>query len=389
MTQTHAWGFAAGAHPPVLTTAGHGLVSAPLASALQPVPATDGGPTVIPSAVRPPAQLIGRGATPPAARAAADELHPALIAAARSVAPDLPAAALEHTVLAAAPLAAAPGDLDAATAAAGIGATSAAMTRHGLPFDATQPVDWGPFGLVIPVLAGSPGGGASVAAAAFADALQLAGRRVLLVDAADPARSGLAAAAAAEGLHARHLHPGLRLRYSWRHGSLLARMESPYPITPAMVPPPPAWLPEGGPVNATVVDVGHDSWRTAADPLVGAGSWLRRGIPATLPVLVVRPTRPSLLQAEQLLARLYRWISAGVAAPPAQLLVIGARRWPRGVAGAAGRLLDPLIPGAVFLPRHRDVETAGVTADPLPRALTNALTPLLQDQQLIPRKGRR
>jgi hypothetical protein len=340
-----------------------------------------------PAAVRPPTQLIDRGIPP----AAVDELHPALAVTVRAAAPDLPRADLEHAVLAAAPLVAAPGVDDPAVVAAGIGATAAAMSRLAVPPAATQPVDWSRFGVVVPVLAGSAGAGASVLAAAVTDALQLAGRRVLLVDAADPARSGLAAAAPEEGLRARQVHPGLHLRYSWRHESLLARMESRYPITPAMVPPPPAWLPDRGPVHVTVVDIGHDGWRAAADPLLGAGGWLRRGQPAGLPLLVVRPTRPSLQQAEQVLARLYRWVSAGVAESPGQLVVVGARRWPRGVTGAAGRLLEPLLGGAVFLPRHRGVETGGITADLLPRPLTAALAPLLQDLQLIdyPRKGRR
>jgi hypothetical protein len=191
------------------------------------------------------------------------------------------------------------------------------MARLSVPTAATQLVDWSRFGVVIPVLAGSAGAGASVLAAALSDALQLAGRRVLLVDAADPARSGLASAAAAEGLQVRRLHPGMQLRYSWRHHSLLARMESRYPITPAMVPPPPAWLPDRGPVQVTVVDIGHDGWRAAADPLLGVGCWLRRGQPASLPIMVVRPTRPSLHQAEQVLARLSGWCHARVAEPPA------------------------------------------------------------------------
>ena len=339
-----------------------------------------GAPAVRPHAVRPgvvrsPMQLIDRG-TPQPPPGAVDELHPVLAAAAWSAAPDLPGAAVENAVVAAAPL---------------VGATAAAMSRLAVPAAATQAVDWSRFGAVVPVLAGSPGAGASVLAAAVTDALQQAGQRVLLVDAADPARSGLAAAAPEEGLHVREVHPGLHLRYSWRHESLLARMESRFPITPAMVPPPPAWLPDRGPVHVTVVDVGHDGWRAAADPLLGAGGWLRRGQPATLPILVVRPTRPSLQQAEQVLARLYRWVNARVAEPPAQLVVVGARRWPRGVTGAAGRLLDPLIPDAVFVPLHRRVELGGVTGDLLPHQLTAALTVLLQDRQLIthPRKGRR
>ena len=167
-----------------------------------------------------------------------------------------------------------------------------------------------------------------------------------------------------------------------------------------MVPPPPAWLPDHGPehgpldvtaVDVTVVDVGHDGWRAAADPLLGAGGWLRRGQPSSLPILVVRPTRPALQQAEQVLARLHRWVSAGVAEPIAQLVVVRARRWPRGVTGAAGRLLQPLLAQAVFLPRHPAVERGGVTGDLLPRPLLAAATSLLQDWQLLDnaRKGHR
>lgn len=347
-------------------------------------------PPVIPRvpAARPPTQMHGGRTARPAT--GADELHPALVTAVASTGPGLAPAAIEHAVVACAALAAAPVGADPAVVAAGIGATATAMARLSVPPDATRHVDWSRFGTVIPVLAGSPGAGASVLAAALTDALQLAGRRVLLVDAADPARSGLATAAAAEGLHARQVHPGLHLRYSWRHQSLVARMESRYPVTPAMVPPPPAWLPVEGPIQVTVVDIGHDGWRCAADPLLGAGGWLRRGQPTSLPILVVRATRPSLQQAEQVLARLSRWLDVGVAAPPAQLLVVGARRWPRGVAGAAGSRLAPLIADAVFLPRRRDVETGGVTADLMPHRLLAALTPLLKSWDLIddPRKGR-
>ena len=184
-----------------------------------------------PSLSAPPTQLIDRG-TPQPPPAAVDELHPVLAAAARSAAPDLSGAAVENAVVAAAPLVAAPGVDDPAVIAAGIGATAAAMARLAVPPAATQPVDWSRFGAVVPVLAGSAGAGASVLAAAVTDALQQAGQRVLLVDAADPARSGLAAAAPEEGLHVRQVHPGLHLRYSWRHESLLARMESRFPDHP-------------------------------------------------------------------------------------------------------------------------------------------------------------
>ena len=72
------------------------------------------------------------------------------------------------------------------------------------------------------------------------------------------------------------------------------------------------------------------------------------------------------------------------------MVVVGARVAARSRGRSRSRL-GPLIPDAVFLPRHRGVETGGVTGDLLPPALIAALTPLLHDRQLIdhPRKGRR
>lgn len=267
-----------------------------------------------------------------------------------------------------------------------------------LPAGARRLVDWSRFGALLPVLAGSPGAGASVVAVVLADALQQAGRCVLVVDAADPARSGLALAAAVDGPWAGHPHKALTVRYSWRNRAVLARLESRLPmVTAGMVPPPPAWLPALNPLHATVVDVGHDGWRAAADPLVGAGGWLRYGTPAPRPVLVVRATRPSLRHAEQVLARLDPWIAAGIAVPPCQLVVNGAKRWPAGVAGAAGHRVASLLADALFVPHHHDIEVGGVTDAPLPHRVIDAVAPLLRQWGLLPpdshiahaRKGRR
>jgi len=283
-----------------------------------------------------------------------------------------------------------------AAAAAEIGALAAAP--WGLPTAATQPVDWSRFGLVLPVLAGSPGAGASVLAAALADAVaRHEQHRVLLVDAADPARSGLAASTAAEGPWLVHPHPQLGVRYSWRgaapHEVLVARMESTLPaVIPGMVPPPPVWAPSADVAVAptvTVVDIGHDGWRAAANPLVGAGAWLREGDPPPGPVLVIRATRPSVRHAEQVLARLEPWIAAGTAAPVEALVVMGVRRWPAGVAGAAGTWLGPLLETAVFCPFEQRVAIGGVSPDPLPGRLLAALAPLLARWGVTAPPGRR
>ncbi|WP_226358760.1 hypothetical protein [Pseudonocardia sp. ICBG601] len=245
--------------------------------------------------------------------------------------------------------------------------------------------DWTPFGAVIPVLAGSAGAGASTVAAAIADITRQGKRCCLLVDADDPARSGLAQAAGIDGPWTRPICDQVQVRYSWRgvsgNGAIVARLDTTLPgITPGMVPAPPDWLPSSPPLrplHVTVADLGHGGWRAAASPGAGAGGWLRAGHPSPRPVLVVRATRPSLRRAEQLVARLDGWVQAGAATPVFQLVVNGAKRWPAGIDGAAGPHLAALLDDAVFIPDVPAVELDGVTAEPLPPKALDALRPLL------------
>ncbi|MGH3777059.1 MAG: hypothetical protein ACRDRR_15245 [Pseudonocardiaceae bacterium] len=269
--------------------------------------------------------------------------------------------------------------------AAEVGQAAATVQRRGLPATVATPVDWAGFGQVIPVLAGSPGAGASILTAVLSDALQLAGRCALIVDTADPVRSGLAMAARSEGPWVAGPHPSVRIRYSWRAQALLARVETSLPvIAPGMVPPPGFWRPPVRELHATVVDIGHDAWRVTAHPLTGAGEWLRQGSPAPRPVLVVRATRPSLIHAEQVLARLEAWVGIGAATPPSQLVVMGATRWPPGVAGVAGRRVAGLLEGAVFVPHDPELAVGGITAQVTPAQARDAVTPLLRSWGLLP-----
>lgn len=269
--------------------------------------------------------------------------------------------------------------------AAEVGQAAATVQRHGLPATVATPVDWSGFGQVIPVLAGSPGAGASVLTAIISDALQLAGRCALIVDTADPVRSGLARAARSEGPWVAGPHPSVGIRYSWRAQALLARVETSLPVlAPGAVPPPRFWRPAVRELHATVVDLGHDAWRVSAHPLTGAGEWLRQGSPAPRPVLVVRATRPSLMHAEQVLARLDAWIGIGAVTRPSQLVVMGARRWPPGVAGAAGRRVAGLLKGAVFVPHDPELAVGGITAQVTPAQTRDAVTPLLRSWGLLP-----
>lgn len=264
------------------------------------------------------------------------------------------------------------------TIAAQVGAAVAVAQRQGLPHTVTTPVDWSGFGRVIPVLAGSPGAGASVLTAVLSDSLQLAGLCTLVVDTADPVRSGLAMAARSEGPWVGGPHPSVRIRYSWRAQAVLARLESTLPVVaPGMVPSPRFWRPPLHELHATVVDLGHDAWRVSAHPITGAGAWLRQGFPEPWPMLVVRATRPSLVHAEQVLARLESWVGIGTVTAPAQLVVMGARRWPPGVVGAAGRRVAGLLDTAVFVPYDRELAISGITARVTPSRLRDAVAPLL------------
>lgn len=277
-------------------------------------------------------------------------------------------------------------DPDRSGRAAGRTASAAAAVhRWRWPLEKLRAVRWDPMGVVIPVLAASPGAGASTVAAAIADAVHASRRSVLLADTADPVRSGLSRAVPVEGTWVRGPHPLVRVRFSQRSGVLVGRVDTELPLlSPGMVPAPPWWRLPGVRHDVTVVDIAHDAWRVAANPLVGAGTWLRLGQPCPRPVLVCRPTAPSLVGADAVLSRLDAWAAVGAIAPVEHLVVVGARRWPRTVPGVAGRRLSSLVEHAVFVPYDDDVAAHGVTAQPTPARVQTALRPLLQSLRLPP-----
>ncbi|QKV74225.1 hypothetical protein [Amycolatopsis sp. Hca4] len=256
--------------------------------------------------------------------------------------------------------------------------------------DVVELVDWSRFGRVLPILAASPGAGATAAAVAIADALQLAGRSVLLVDAGDPVRSGLGRAARADGPCRDGSGSSAGIRFSRRAGAILARLDvADFAAEPVLFPAPPYWHPSDREVDVTVVDIGHDPWRLATDPVLGPGQWLRVGSPSPIPALVVRPTVPGLAHAEQVLARLAPWVRTAAVTPPTQLLVVGARRWPKGVAGTAGRRTSILLPDTVFFPHDRDVAERGVTEQVTPCSLRAPAEQLLRSWHVLPPRTRR
>jgi hypothetical protein len=267
--------------------------------------------------------------------------------------------------------------------------TSPSVTSPTAASRTSSPADWSPFGAVIPVLSGSAGAGASVLAAALVDVLRAAGRCALLIDAAEPGRSGLAGAVASECPWTTTPVDGVWARYSWREDALVAHLEtnqtSHRPTSLAPV----SWLLEPQPsMEVTVADLGQEWLRSpVADPLSGAGAWLRAGWPESpRPLLVVRATRPSLIAAEAALARLDPWLRTGHAVAPVQLVVMASwkrRGWPSGVTGAAGARVAALLEHALVVPYDRSVELGGVTDEPTSPRLQAALAPLLHQWGLL------
>lgn len=256
------------------------------------------------------------------------------------------------------------------------------------PASSDAPHDYSGLGQVIPVIPSSSGAGASVVATLLADALQTLSWRVLLVDTADPRRYGLACAARSDGPVREGPHETVNIRMSQRGHAVVAHLETTLPmLSPGLVPPPQFWMPPDSTPQATVVDLSYDAWRLAAQPLSGPGAWLRNGSPTPRPILLVRPSRPSLVQAEQVLARLETWTATGIAVAPDALVVVGAKKWPDGVAGAAGRRVSALLDSAVFLPHDKEIATGGIGPDITPARLREAVMPLLRSWGLVPTSG--
>jgi hypothetical protein len=236
-------------------------------------------------------------------------------------------------------------------------------SRHGVPWTRA---DVG--GSVVLAVAGHAGAGASTVALAVAEGLA-EGRRVQLVDYAEPVRSGLAAASAVElGTDGGGWRRGRRGRLD-----IFRLIQHP---ADGDLPP----LPEPGDAEGlVVVDAG---WSLTHALLDSPGS-LVRGVMA---VVVIRVTVPAVRQVEHVLAAV-----DGAAAVAA----VGPARWPRLVEASCGpRLRELRSRGRVVpVPVDRRLRTAGLTGDQLPKpvaAAGRALAALLDSAELPqPRHQRR
>ncbi len=226
----------------------------------------------------------------------------------------------------------------------------------------------------VAVVAAHAGAGASTVALALAEALAAGGFPTRLVDCADPARSGLAAATTTElGVD----EVGWRRGRRESPGALVQvdRLAGPVPGLDHVPPPRPR---TGAGAERVVVDVG---W--PARHVLGGRGWVAGLVRAGRVVLVCRATVPGLRQTEHLLAGLTGIAGVeGVAVRPVVIAAVGPGRWPGAVrAGCGPALRAARAAGLVVgVPTDRHLESHGLTADALPKPVAAAgrqLTALL------------
>ena len=232
---------------------------------------------------------------------------------------------------------------------------------------------WPVTGPVVAVLAAHAGAGASTVAVAIAEALAAGGTATRLVEVADPARSGLAAATSAElGVDGS----------GWRHGRRgplqVDRLAEHVRGLGEVLPPRPG---EPGVSECVVLDLG---W--PAREVLAAGGWLAQLLDAARLMLVCRPTVPAVRQAERLLTDPRSIRPVVIAAP-------GRGRWPGAVTASCGPAMRAMREAGrvVTVPLNRRLEVDGVTADPLPRPIAAAgkalAAQLMADQPAARRAG--
>lgn len=238
-------------------------------------------------------------------------------------------------------------------------ATAQAVDAPRLPAPASPaPSDtsnWQPGGPVVAVAAGHSGAGASTVAVALAEALAAAGSRVRIVEVADASRSGLAAATSAElG------EDGTGWRRGRRGDLHIDRLA----FRAAAIEQVPAPAPAPHPDELLVLDIG---W-PARDALAARG-WLAAALATSSLLLVCRPTVPGIRQTEYLLADLAEQTPA-----PVTVASVGPTRWPGAATASAGPQLRAARESGrvITVPIDRRVETDGVSAEALPKALAAA-----------------
>ncbi|WP_223874370.1 hypothetical protein [Salinispora mooreana] len=240
------------------------------------------------------------------------------------------------------------------------------------PVWAVDPSELG-LGVLVPVIGAHPQAGASGVALTLADTAAAAGARVLLIDCADPARSGLAGVCQREGRSVATGEGKASIRLAARataRGALDVRrlVSMGTPLLADAVPRVHAWVAAAaGEFDLTVVDVGWDVWRLMmpSSPM-GALAWCAGNPVSTYPVLVARSTMASTALAEVLLTRYQVGEQLGMLTPVRRVVALGAASWPTQVRSSLGRLMCQVRDPAVFAPLSPEhvVSGWGTTAAP-------------------------
>ncbi|MBN9619635.1 MAG: hypothetical protein J0H43_07880 [Actinobacteria bacterium] len=244
----------------------------------------------------------------------------------------------------------------AATAAAASAAARIPAPVAPAPSDTSG---WQSGGAVVAVVAGHSGAGASTVAVALAEALAAAGSNVWIVEVADASRSGLAGATTAElGEDGTGWRRGRRSG-PWGdiHIDRLAFRAAAIEQVPAPAPAP-------CPDELLVLDIG---W-PARDALAALG-WLATALTDCSLLMVCRPTVPGVRQSEYLLAELAEHSPGSVI-----VAAVGPARWPGAATASTGPHLRAARESGrvITVPIDRRVETDGVSAEALPKALAAA-----------------
>jgi hypothetical protein len=260
-----------------------------------------------------------------------------------------------------------------------------AVPPGGGPFDPADPADLRRgLGVVLPVLGAHPQAGTSGVALAVADAAAAAGRRVLLIDCADPARSGLAGVCAVEGRSVRN-ERGVAVRLASRRlpkGVVEVRrpVGTGEPIRPEQVPSIASWVTaDANGFDLTVVDIGWDVWAlTAPDAPSGPLAWATGPAARTFPVFVLRPTAASVALAEGVLTRYHDGVRRFGLAEPHCLAVVGGTSWPPRTRAVMGLHLARMARRTMFVPTSSDAAVNGWTTEPAPTSSIRAGAALLK-----------
>ncbi len=260
------------------------------------------------------------------------------------------------------------------------------MTLERFPANPTprcfDPADFG-LGVLVPVVGGHPGAGASGLALALADAGAAAGLTTLLIDGADPARSGLADVWTAR---LRSDPPGMTgavistTRRAKVIGRQLAGAGQPFPAR--SYPSLPEWanaefLRQYGPFDLTVVDVGWNAWPGFNQVRFGPLAWVGARAKRTMPLLVGLPTAPSLRLTAGVHARWSAALASAEVETTPRLVLANACSVPASVSARTPPSMSELLDDAHLMPRDHNAAFAGWSLEPLPAASVTAAAHLL------------